>query len=189
MTGVQRYAQEIVAALDDVLSEEGDIARRLGIRLVLPPGAEVRSALSRIDIRQTRFGSGRAWANSFCLGMRRQASEPAGHEHALRWDAGRAEIPFLNALKRPYVFLLGSRAKHKNVQVILEQAQGFDEAGINVVVAGAASSNFSRRMSQLFCDPILTMPAILATTTWRLSTKVRYAWSSLPRLRDSGFRR
>jgi glycosyltransferase involved in cell wall biosynthesis len=68
---------------------------------------------------------------------------PNGHEHALRWDARRAEIPLLNALKRPYVLLLGSRAKHKNIQVILEQAQGLNEAGIDIVVVGAASSIFS----------------------------------------------
>jgi hypothetical protein len=36
MTGVQRYAQEIVAALDDILSEEGDVAGWPGLRLILP---------------------------------------------------------------------------------------------------------------------------------------------------------
>ena len=74
---------------------------------------------------------------------------PNGHEHALRWDASRAEIPLLNVLKRPYVLLLGSRAKHKNVQVILEQAQGLDEAGIDIVVVGAASSIFSANVPAL----------------------------------------
>jgi glycosyltransferase involved in cell wall biosynthesis len=68
---------------------------------------------------------------------------PNGHEHALRWDVRRADIPLLSALKRPYVLLLGSTARHKNVDVILEQAKGLDEAGIDIVVAGAASSIFS----------------------------------------------
>jgi glycosyltransferase involved in cell wall biosynthesis len=68
---------------------------------------------------------------------------PNGHEHALRWDASRAEIPLLKVLKRPYVLLLGSSAKHKNVDVILEQARGLDAAGIDIVVVGAASSIFS----------------------------------------------
>jgi glycosyltransferase involved in cell wall biosynthesis len=68
---------------------------------------------------------------------------PNGHEHALRWDASRATIPLLAALKRPYVLLQGSRAKHKNVDVILEQAQGLDDAGIDIVVVGVASSIFS----------------------------------------------
>jgi glycosyltransferase involved in cell wall biosynthesis len=68
---------------------------------------------------------------------------PNGHEHALRWDARRAKIPLLNTLKRPYVLLLGGSAKHKNVHVILAQAEVLDEAGIDIVVVGAASSIFS----------------------------------------------
>jgi glycosyltransferase involved in cell wall biosynthesis len=219
MTGVQRYALEIVAALDDILSEEGDIASGLAMRLVLPPGVEAKPALSRIGIYQTSFGSGHAWdqfvlplyagagvlslgnfgpilarnhivcihdANTFIepesysrsFGLAYRTFQPAlgkrasrvatvsqfsadmlvkygvcqrekifiapnGHEHALRWNARRAEIPLLNALKRPYVLLLGSRAKHKNVQVVLDQAQELDAAGIDIVVVGAASSIFS----------------------------------------------
>lgn len=218
ITGVQRYAREILAALDEILPEAGGNMRP-AMRLVLPPGVEAIPALSRIGICQTSFGSGHAWdqfvlplyagsgvlslgnfgpiiarnhivcihdANTFIqsesysrafgLAYRtllpligRRASRvatvsrfsadmlvkygvcerekifiaPNGHEHALRWDASRAEIPLLNALKRPYVLLLGSSAKHKNVDVILRQAQGLDEAGIDIVVVGAASSIFS----------------------------------------------
>ncbi len=61
MTGVQRYAREIVASLDEISSEDGDIARRLRFRLVLPPGANVRLALSQIDVCRTKAGSGHAW--------------------------------------------------------------------------------------------------------------------------------
>ena len=219
MTGVQRYAYEIVVALDEILSQEGDIASRPAMRLVLPPGVEAKPALSRIGIYQTSFGSGHAWdqfvlplyagagvlslgnfgpifarnhivcihdANTFIqpesysrafgLAYRtllpligRRASRvatvsrfsadmlvkygvcqrekifiaPNGHEHALRWDARRAKIPLLNTLKRPYVLLLGGSAKHKNVHVILAQAEVLDEAGIDIVVVGAASSIFS----------------------------------------------
>jgi glycosyltransferase involved in cell wall biosynthesis len=219
MTGVQRYAWEIAVSLDSILSEGGDLARRLGFRLVLPPGADVRPALSQIDVRPTRFGSGHVWdqfvlpwysnsgvlslgnfgpitarnhivcihdANTFIepesysrafgLAYRtllpligKRASRvatvsqfsadmlakygvcrrekifiaPNGHEHALRWDARRAEIPLLKTLKRPYILLLGSSAKHKNVHVVLEQAPGLDAAGIDIVVVGAASSIFS----------------------------------------------
>jgi glycosyltransferase involved in cell wall biosynthesis len=219
MTGVQRYAYEIVASLNEISSEDDDVARRLGFRLVMPPGADVRPALSQIDVRQTKFGSGHAWdqfvlpwygtsgvlslgnfgpvlgrhhivcihdANTFIqpesysrafgLAYRtllpligRRASRvatvsqfsadmlvkygicrrekifiaPNGHEHALRWDAKRAEVPLLKILKRPYVLLLGSSAKHKNVHVILEQARGLDAAGIDIVVVGATSSIFS----------------------------------------------
>jgi glycosyltransferase involved in cell wall biosynthesis len=49
----------------------------------------------------------------------------------------------LGALKRPYILLLGSSAKHKNIDIILRQAQAFDEAGIDVVVAGGSSGIFA----------------------------------------------
>src|SRR5713226_3795008 len=61
MTGVQRYAHEIVASLEKILSEDGDIAKRLGFRLILPGEVEVKPALSQIDVCRTRFGSGHAW--------------------------------------------------------------------------------------------------------------------------------
>src|SRR6202051_3366747 len=61
MTGVQRYAYEIVASLDKILFEDGDIAKRLGFRLILPGGAEGKTALSLIVIVQTKLGSGHAW--------------------------------------------------------------------------------------------------------------------------------
>lgn len=219
MTGVQRYAYEIVSALDAILSQAGDDAGLPAMRLVVPPGAREKLAPSSMAVCETGFGAGHAWdqfvlpfyagagilslgnfgpvvarnhivcihdANTFIepasysrgFGLayrtllpliarraRRVATvsrfsadmlvkygvcrgekifiAPNGHEHALRWDAGRSEIPLLKALKRPYVMLLGSRAKHKNVRVILDQAPGLDAAGIDIVVVGAASSIFS----------------------------------------------
>jgi glycosyltransferase involved in cell wall biosynthesis len=223
VTGVQRYASEIVSALDDILSEEGDTAKWPPMRLVLPPGVEMKPALSKIGICLTNFGSGHVWdqfvfplyARSGLLGLAnfgpmlaqdqivcihdanvfiepesysrafrlayqtllpwigRRASKvatvsqfsadmlvkfgvcrrekifiaPNGHEHALRWDARRAKLPLLSALKRPYVLLLGSLAKHKNVDIILEQAHGLDMAGIDIVLVGAASNIFSAKSS------------------------------------------
>lgn len=217
MTGVQRYAYEIVVAIDELLSQGRDPA--IAMRLVLPPGAQNPPSLSNIEICRTRFGSGHAWdqavlpfyaeagvlslgnfgpvlarnhvvcihdANTFILpesysrsfGLiyrtllplvgrraRRVATvsrfsadmlvkygiayeekifiAPNGHEHVLRWDAKRAQLPLLAALKRPYILLLGSSARHKNVGIILEQAQAFDEAGIDIVVAGASSGIFA----------------------------------------------
>ena len=219
MTGVQRYAHEVVAALDELLAQDGDDTRHVDMRLICPPGIHEKPALSKIAVRQTRFGSGHAWdqlvlpffagagvlslgnfgpiacrnhivcihdANTFIqpesysrlfglayrtllplvgLRARRIATvsrfsadalirygvcredklfiAPNGHEHALRWDATRSRNPLIRALKRPYVMLLGSRAKHKNVDVILKQAQGLDAAGIDIVVVGAASSIFA----------------------------------------------
>jgi glycosyltransferase involved in cell wall biosynthesis len=219
MTGVQRYAHEIVAALDEILSDRGDLECLPELRLVLPPGVAGEPALAQIGTYRTNFGSGHVWdqfvlplharsgvlslgnfgpmlarnhivcihdANTFIqpgsysrafgLAYRtllpligRRASRvatvsrfsadmlvkygicrreklfiaPNGHEHALRWDATRARLPLLGTLQRPYVLLLGSSAKHKNMDVIFDQAQGLDEAGIDIVVVGAASSIFS----------------------------------------------
>jgi glycosyltransferase involved in cell wall biosynthesis len=225
MTGVQRYAHEIVSALDEILSQSADVARNLDIRLVLPPRAERKVAFSAIDVRRTGFGAGHAWdqfvlpfygrggvlslanfgpliarphivcihdANTFILPesysrsfglayrmllplVGRQASRvatvsqfsadmlvkygisrrdkifiaPNGHEHALRWDAKRARLPFLATSKRPYVLLLGSNAKHKNIDIILKQAQALGESGIEIVVAGGVTKNFAANATQV----------------------------------------
>jgi glycosyltransferase involved in cell wall biosynthesis len=219
MTGVQRYAFEIVAAMDDILAQDHDLAAALAMRLILPPAVEARPVTAVIGSSRTRFGSGHAWdqfilpfyagnrvlslgnlgpvlarnhivcihdANTFIepasysrvfgatyrnllplIGRRARRVAtvsrfsadalvrhrvcqpekifiaPNGHEHALRWDAGRARLALIDELKRPYVLLLGSSARHKNIEIILNQAQGLDEAGIDVVVAGGASSIFA----------------------------------------------
>jgi glycosyltransferase involved in cell wall biosynthesis len=217
VTGVQRYAREILAALDDLLSHDSDLASRLTLRLALPPGVRSEPSVSSIDIYRTQFGSGHYWdqlvlplhaksgvlslgnfgpafarnhitcihdanvfvqpesySRSFRLAYRtllpligRRAKRvgtvsqysadmlikhsicrpeqifiaPNGHEHALRWDAIRAK-PLISP-KRPYILVLGSRAKHKNIEIILGQAKALDEAGISIVVAGGAFSIFS----------------------------------------------
>jgi glycosyltransferase involved in cell wall biosynthesis len=217
MTGVQRYAYEIVTAIDELLSQGRDPA--IAMRLVLPPGVRITPSLSNIEICRSRFGSGHAWdqavlpfyaetgvlslgnfgpvfvrnhivcihdANTFILpesysrsfGLIYRALLPLvgkrarrvatvsrfsadmlvrygiareekifiaanGYEHVLRWDAKRAQLPLLATLKRPYILLLGSSAKHKNIGIILEQAQAFDEAGIDIVVAGGSSGIFA----------------------------------------------
>jgi glycosyltransferase involved in cell wall biosynthesis len=219
MTGVQRYAHEIVTALDEILSNRADLKCLPEWRLVLPPGVAAKPQLTKIGTCRTNFGAGHVWdqfvlplyarsgvlslgnfgpmlarnhivcihdANTFIqpesysrafgLAYRtllpligRRASRvatvsrfsadmlvkfgicrgeklfiaPNGHEHALRWDATRARLPLLRTLQRPYVLLLGSGARHKNIDVIFDQAQGLDEAGIDIVVVGAASSVFS----------------------------------------------
>lgn len=218
-TGVQRYAQEIVNGIDEILSENRDVARRLGFELVMPPDALDEPVLSRIKCRETRFGAGHLWeqfvlpwylqsgvlslgnfgpavakrqvicihdVNTFIQPesyspafraayqtfqpmivrlARRVATvskfsakmlvayklckpekifiAPNGYEHTLRWDARRAQLPLLAQLKRPYVLLLGSKAKHKNIGIVLEESQALDQAGIEIVVVGAESNIFS----------------------------------------------
>src|ERR1700737_242297 len=61
MTGVQRYAHEVVAALDDILAEALGDTRLPEMRLVVPPSVEVKPVLSKIGMCQTSFGSGHAW--------------------------------------------------------------------------------------------------------------------------------
>jgi glycosyltransferase involved in cell wall biosynthesis len=224
-TGVQRYAQEIVTALDSILSTDPEYAKRLKMRLVVPPVIERRLDLSQIKVCRTRIGSGHLWdqftlplhagsgilnlgnfapvlarsqivcihdANTFIepasytslfglayrtglplIGWRAKRVAtvsqfsadmlvkygvcrrdkifvaPNGHEHALRWDAARAQIPDLNGLRRQYILLLGSAAKHKNVDIVLQQAQGLDVAGIDIVVVGGTSNIFSTKESTL----------------------------------------
>lgn len=228
MTGVQRYAYEIVSALDEILSQAADAAP--AIQLVLPPGVGTKLALSTIGETKTGFGAGHAWdqfvlpfyvregvlslgnfgpfltrcsivcihdANTFILPesysrsfglayrmllplVGRRASRvatvsqfsadmlvkygvcrrekifiaPNGHEHVSRWDAKRARLPLVATLKRPYVLLLGSSARHKNMDVIIKQAQALDEAGIDVIVTGGASDIFAENA------PMVTPPNV-----------------------------
>ena len=218
-TGVQRYAHEIVKALDELLAPAAKGATYPRMQLVVPPGTENVPSLCAIDIDRTRFGSGHPWdqfvlplhardcvlslgnfgpllarrqivcihdANTFILPesysrsfgtfyrtllplVGRCASRvatvsrfsadmlvkyrvcrpekifiaPNGHEHVLTWKGSRARIPLLDHLTRPFVLLLGSTAKHKNVDVILDQAAALDAAEIDVVIAGGASSIFA----------------------------------------------
>ncbi len=219
VTGVQRYAYEIVSALDEILADQTELAQKVEFRLIAPPGAKRDLTLSRVQFQQTKSGSGHRWdqsifpfysgsgvlslgnfgpllvgkqilcihdANTFIepesysrafrlaycnllplMGKRatRVATvsqfsadmlvrygvctpdkifiAPNGHEHVLRWDARRSKNTLLRTLTRPYVLLLGSRAKHKNVEVVLGQARRLDAAGIDIVVVGGEANIFS----------------------------------------------
>jgi glycosyltransferase involved in cell wall biosynthesis len=221
LTGVQRYAFEIATAMDQLISEPGGVAERLEMQLIVPPKAKTRMALSSIETRGTRYGSGHIWdqfvlpfyakagvlslgnfgpvlarnhivcihdANTFIepesysrpfrLAYRtllpligRRASRvatvsqfsadmivkfgicnrqkifvaPNGHEHALRWNPSDVRTPLVGTLVRPYVMLLGSTAKHKNVEIILRQAGALDRAGIDIVVVGGGANIFSTK--------------------------------------------
>lgn len=222
MTGVQRYAHEIVNALDRILAEQPDLAARIKFELLVPPGAQrAPAALSRIRIRSSSFGSGHFWdqivlrrnrragvlslgnfgpiairnhilcihdANTFIapdsysrafrLGYktllplvartaRRIATvsafsakmlttygisrpeqmfiAPNGHEHALRWNAKAADPALAAKLARPFVILLGSKARHKNTQIVLGQAAALERAGIDIAVVGSAAGIFAKQ--------------------------------------------
>ncbi|MEF2554110.1 glycosyltransferase family 1 protein [Aurantimonas sp. A2-1-M11] len=61
MSGVQRYAREILREFDLLLSERIDIARNLEVELVLPPDAGDAPALTAIGTRKAGRLRGHAW--------------------------------------------------------------------------------------------------------------------------------
>jgi glycosyltransferase involved in cell wall biosynthesis len=219
LTGVQRYAQEIVREMDVILKQDERLTQQLQMQLVVPPGDKMIPSMDRITLKATKFGTGHLWdqlvlpwyqkhgvlslgnfgpllasnhvvcihdANTFIFPesysrtfatfykvflpvIAHRARKVAtvsefsagmlvrhgvcskeklfivynGHEHALRWDASRADQRLINLSNRRYVLLLGSQAKHKNVDVVLSGAPALDAAGVDVVVVGGASGIFA----------------------------------------------
>ncbi len=70
---------------------------------------------------------------------------PNGHEHALAWDPAlaRAAPPVVRETGRPFVFALGSRARHKNLQLVLDIAPELAAMGLDVIVAGGGADIFA----------------------------------------------
>jgi glycosyltransferase involved in cell wall biosynthesis/GT2 family glycosyltransferase len=73
---------------------------------------------------------------------------PNGHEHALAWDPALARVgpAVLTAREhsdRGFVLALGSHARHKNLQLLLDVAPAFAAMGLDVVVAGGGSDIFA----------------------------------------------
>ncbi|WFS03317.1 glycosyltransferase [Rhizobium tumorigenes] len=86
---------------------------------------------------------------------------PNGHEHALEWDPGRATLApkFLGdntgLERRPFVLVIGSRARHKNLRLLIDVAPALDELGIDILIAGGgaeiyASDNLVERSNVRF---------------------------------------
>ncbi|WP_206614784.1 glycosyltransferase [Paenirhodobacter populi] len=68
---------------------------------------------------------------------------PNGHEHALRWNAERAEKAPALLTGRLYVLAIGSQARHKNLALLADLAPQLDAAGIDVVIAGGGGDIFA----------------------------------------------
>lgn len=68
---------------------------------------------------------------------------PNGHEHVARWRPERSPYAAQGPGERPFVFVLGSRAKHKNVKMLFSIADALDALGLDILVAGAPGSYFS----------------------------------------------
>jgi glycosyltransferase involved in cell wall biosynthesis len=60
-TGVQRYAEEIVRALDQFLTEQDSAGKRLKLELLCPPGSRELPGLKSIQCRQVGRGKGHLW--------------------------------------------------------------------------------------------------------------------------------
>jgi glycosyltransferase involved in cell wall biosynthesis len=68
---------------------------------------------------------------------------PNGHEHVKRWRPERSPYAAKGERQRPFVFVLGSRAVHKNVEMLFSIAQELDASGLDIWVAGGSGSYFS----------------------------------------------
>ena len=66
-----------------------------------------------------------------------------GHEHALRWKAEASPFAAPDRFARPYVFALGSRARHKQLDLLLDLAPALDALGLDLVVSGGRASIFA----------------------------------------------
>ncbi len=61
VTGVQRYAQEVVRTLERHLADGHPLARKLEVEIIAPPGAPRPSGLREIQFRTAGFGGGQFW--------------------------------------------------------------------------------------------------------------------------------
>jgi glycosyltransferase involved in cell wall biosynthesis len=80
------------------------------------------------------------------FGLRRReeiAVIPNGHEHVKNWRPERSAYAAKGENQRPFVFVLGSRAVHKNVEMLFSIAQELDALGLDIWVAGASGGYFS----------------------------------------------
>lgn len=68
---------------------------------------------------------------------------PNGHEHALEWRAERSALNDPGATWRPFVLMIGSRAIHKNLPLVLGLAGALDALGLDIVVAGGDAAIFA----------------------------------------------
>ena len=66
-----------------------------------------------------------------------------GHEHALRWNASRSTFATPGRFPRPFVFALGSRARHKQLDLLLDLAPALDARGLDLVISGGSAAIFA----------------------------------------------
>jgi glycosyltransferase involved in cell wall biosynthesis len=67
---------------------------------------------------------------------------PNGHEHARHWRPERSRVRHAAPFERPFVLLIGSRAPHKNIRLVVSIAPALAERGLDVLIAGHAGHVF-----------------------------------------------
>lgn len=217
-TGVQRYAREIIRALDACLVCGDPAGRGTRWEVLVPADCETMPRYEALSVRRAPFGRGHAWeqtvlpatargglvsltnlgpvahrrqivcmhdANVFLeptsysakfrlaykallpilarrsrlvttvsafsaaslvrFGVTETPAEvvPNGHEHALRWNAAASPFSVPGRFPRPYVFALGSRARHKQIGLLLSLAPALDALGLDLVLSGGSATIFA----------------------------------------------
>ena len=139
--GPLAHGRQIVCLHDaNVFLEPSSYSRgfRLAYRALFPLLARRARAVTTVSRFSAdmlkRFG---------VTGARPSEVIPNGHEHALRWNASASRFAAPDAFKRPFVFALGSRAKHKQLDLLLGLAPALDARGIDLYVSGGTSSIFA----------------------------------------------
>jgi glycosyltransferase involved in cell wall biosynthesis len=123
------------------MPESYSAAFRRAYRLLQPRIAQRAARVATVS-----SASARSLARHLGLDPRSIAVLPNGHEHALAWSPGSAAIAPV-ALEprgeRPFVLAVGSRARHKNLQLLASIAPALTQQGIDIVVAGGGGSVFA----------------------------------------------
>lgn len=65
VSGVQRYAREIVRAIDAVLAEQSPVGRNFDVELLVPPGVKETMQFDAIRVRQVGRFAGQTWEQVF----------------------------------------------------------------------------------------------------------------------------
>lgn len=68
---------------------------------------------------------------------------PNGHQHVFDWNASKSRYLKDNPPRRRFVFVVGSRAPHKNLRLIYKIAPALEKLGLDIYISGATSSIFS----------------------------------------------
>ena len=130
--------------------ESYSAAFRLLYRMMLPLVARRAARLTTVSVFSANMI---AWR----LGVRRDDIRvlPNGHEHVWRWSAAASTIFTRHPPRRPYVLLIGSRAKHKNILgFMLSMAPVLDKLGLDIWIAGGSSAIFTD--FDIECPPNVT---------------------------------